>query len=81
MCLAYLVLTLAKPESADKIIEIGGATVTTYGDMMRTYAKIRGLKRWIIRVPLLTPRLSSYWVHWTTPIPASFAQPLIEGAQ
>ncbi|MCO5207713.1 MAG: SDR family oxidoreductase [Anaerolineae bacterium] len=79
--LAYLVLTLAKPESADKIIEIGGATVTTYGDMMRTYAKIRGLKRWIIRVPLLTPRLSSYWVHWTTPIPASFAQPLIEGAR
>lgn len=78
--LAYLVQALTVPESAGQIIEIGGANVTTYGDMMRRYAEIRGLKRWIIRVPLLTPRLSSYWVHWTTPIPAAFARPLIEGA-
>jgi len=79
--LAYLVEALAVPASAGQIIEIGGADVTTYGDMMRRYAANRGLRRWIIRVPLLTPRLSSYWVHWTTPIPAAFARPLIEGAR
>lgn len=79
--LSYLIAALSTPESADRIIEIGGATVTTYGDMMRTYAAVRGLRRWIIRVPFITPGLSSHWVHWTTPIPVSFARPLIEGAR
>jgi hypothetical protein len=47
--------------------------------MMMTYAKIRGLPRLIIRVPVLTPRLSSYWVHWITPVSAGVVTPLIEG--
>ena len=51
----------------------------TYGDMMRGYALARGLRRLLIAVPVLTPRLSSYWVHWMTPIPAGIARPLIEG--
>lgn len=79
--LAYLVQALAVPESAGKIIEVGGMDVTTYGDMMRRYAEVRNLKRRILRVPVLTPYLSSYWVHWVTPIPAAFARPLIEGAR
>lgn len=79
--LAYLVATLEQPERHNQIIEIGGADVRTYGDMMTTYAKERGLRRLVIPVPLLTPRLSSYWVHWTTPISATYARPLIEGAK
>jgi hypothetical protein len=47
--------------------------------MMMGYAGARGLRRYLIPVPVLTPRLSSYWVHWVTPIPAEIAKPLIQG--
>ena len=47
--------------------------------MMLTYARVRGLRRWMIPVPVLTPRLSSYWVGLISPIPAGIARPLIEG--
>jgi len=77
--LEYLIAALDTPASTGEIIEIGGADVLTYGDMMLGYAKARGLKRRLIPVPILTPRLSSYWVHLVTPIPATIAQPLIEG--
>jgi uncharacterized protein YbjT (DUF2867 family) len=77
--LDYLVAVLETPESAGRIIEIGGSEVLTYGQMMLGYARVRGLRRWLLAVPVLTPRLSSYWVHLVTPIPASVAQPLIEG--
>ena len=46
---------------------------------MLGYAAARGLTRWLLPVPVLTPRLSSYWVHWVTPIPAKVSGPLIEG--
>ena len=77
--LAYLVAALETPESQGQIIEIGGRDVLTYREMMLTYARLRGLRRFIIPVPVLTPRLSSYWVHLVTPIPSTIAQPLIEG--
>lgn len=77
--LEYLATSLQIPKSANQIIEIGGEDVTTYGDMMLGYAKVRGLRRLLVPVPVLTPRLSSYWVHWITPIPASLSGPLIEG--
>ena len=77
--LQYLVGALMVPESAGKIVEIGGASVETYRSMMLTYAHMRGLRRWLIRVPVLTPRLSSYWLKLVTPLPASVARPLIEG--
>ncbi len=77
--LAYLIGALEVPASSGKVIEIGGAEVITYGDMMMGYAKERGLKRVLISVPVLTPRLSSYWVHWMTPVPASITRPLILG--
>ena len=77
--LSYLVDALEVPESAGEIIEIGGQDVLSYRDMMLIYARLRGLKRHIIPVPLLTPRLSSYWVHLVTPIPSDIAQPLIRG--
>lgn len=77
--LAYLVAALEVPESAGRVVEIGGADVVTYGGMMLGYARVRGLRRWLVPVPVLSPRLSSYWVHWVTPIPAEIAGPLIEG--
>ena len=77
--LDYLTLCLTEPRSIGKIYEIGGPDVVTYGDMMREYASARHLKRYLVPVPILTPRLSSYWVNIITPIPRSYAQPLIEG--
>lgn len=77
--ISYLTAALEQPASLGEIIEIGGADVLTYGEMMLGYARARGLKRWLLRVPVLSPRLSSYWVHWMTPIPAGIARPLIEG--
>jgi uncharacterized protein YbjT (DUF2867 family) len=77
--LEYLISALDVPKSSGKIIEIGGADVVTYGEMMTIYADVRGLKRWMVPVPVLTPRLSSYWVNLVTPIPAVIARPLIDG--
>ena len=77
--LHYLVDALDVEESAGRIIEIGGPDVLTYADVMRGYAHVRGLRRWLIMVPVLTPRLSSYWVDLVTPLPAALARPLIEG--
>jgi len=77
--LQYMTEAIEKEETANEIIEIGGRDIVTYAEMMKTYAKVNGLKRLLISVPVLTPGLSSYWVHWMTPIPASLARPLIEG--
>ena len=77
--LAYLVAALETPESAGRVVEVGGADVLTYGEMMLGYARVRGLRRMLVPVPVLTPLLSSYWVHLVTPIPSTMARPLIEG--
>ncbi|MDI6451218.1 SDR family oxidoreductase [Anaerobaca lacustris] len=77
--LSYLVAALDLPIGESRTIEIGGADVLTYGKMIKGYARLRGLRRVLLPVPVLTPRLSSHWVHWTTPVPATYARPLIEG--
>jgi uncharacterized protein YbjT (DUF2867 family) len=77
--LAYLMAALGLPAGEGRIFEIGGADIVSYREMMLRYAKVRGLTRRMWVVPLFTPRLSSYWVHLVTPIPASIARPLIEG--
>jgi uncharacterized protein YbjT (DUF2867 family) len=77
--LAYLLAALDEPRAAGQVFEIGGATVETYASMMRTYAAVRGLRRRLLRVPVLTPRLSSYWLDLVTPIPPAISRPLIEG--
>jgi len=77
--LAYLIAALDTPESIGKIIEIGSPDQISYKDMMLIYARLRGLTRYVLPVPVLTPRLSSYWVHFVTPIPSDIARPLIEG--
>ncbi|MEP7379840.1 MAG: SDR family oxidoreductase [Chloroflexota bacterium] len=76
--LDYLAGALDHPEITG-VVEIGGPDILSYGDMMRGYARLRGLRRLMIPVPVLTPRLSSYWVSLISPVPASLARPLVEG--
>ncbi len=77
--LAYLLAALRLDGCVEQPIEIGGATVETFRSMMLGYARRRRLKRWLIRVPVLTPRLSSYWLDLVTPFPPAVSRPLIEG--
>ena len=67
---------LEKPVSG--IFDIGGPEILSYADMMQKFAKCSGLRRrWIIRVPVLTPKLSSLWIGFVTPVPTRLARPLI----
>ena len=77
--LGYLVQAPRRRPEGHHVVEIGGPDVLSYRELMLIYARVRGLKRIMIPVPVLTPRLSSYWVNLITPIPASIARPLIEG--
>lgn len=77
--LRYLIAAQDRADTFGKTIEIGGTEILTYYDMILAYAKARRLRRFIIPVPVLTPRLSSYWVHMVTPVSASIVRPLIQG--
>jgi uncharacterized protein YbjT (DUF2867 family) len=71
---------LATYEDPPEEVELGGADVLTYKEMLQTYAEIKGLrKRPIVTVPVLTPKLSSYWVTLVTPVDGALARPLVEG--
>lgn len=77
--LFYLVSVLDHPSTSGRVLEIGGPDVLTYRDMLDRYAEVAGLRRRIvIRVPVLTPRLSSLWVNLVTPLPYGLARPLVE---
>ncbi len=77
--LAYLVAALHLPGGESRTFEIGGADRASYGDLMREYARQRGLQRVMISVPLLTPRLSSLWLGLVTPVYARVGRELIAG--
>ena len=78
--LHYLQGCLEHDEVKGRTFDIGGPDVLTYQELMAIYAEEARLRRrWIIPVPVLTPRLSSYWIHLVTPVPASLAKPLTEG--
>ena len=78
--LGYLVGCLEKPEIVGKTFDIGGPEIMTYQDLLKLYAREAGLRRrLIIPVPVLTPKLSAYWIHFVTPVPAAIAMPLAEG--
>jgi uncharacterized protein YbjT (DUF2867 family) len=77
--LAYLSAALQLPDSESRTFEIGGADQASYGDVMREYARQRGLKRVMISVPFLTPRLSSLWLGLVTPVYARVGRELIDG--
>ncbi|GII58268.1 NAD(P)-dependent oxidoreductase [Planotetraspora thailandica] len=77
--LRYLVAAAALPPGVNRSFDIGGPDVLSYGEMMQGYAEVAELPpRVIIPVPVLTPRLSSYWVGLVTPVPAGVARPLVE---
>ena len=78
--LGYLIDCLRVPETAGRILDIGGTDVMSYRQIMEIMAELRGLpRRWVIPVPVLTPRLSSLWIHLVTPIDRRIARPLAEG--
>ncbi len=74
----YLVAALDLPQIGNRILEIGGADQVSYGDIIREYARQRGLRRVLISVPVLTPRLSSLWLGLVTPIYARIGRKLID---
>ncbi len=76
--IAYLLAALDLPPRASGLYEIGGPDRVTYGDLMREYARQRGLRRILIPVPLLTPRLSSLWLGLVTPLYARVGRKLID---
>src|SRR5688572_29066603 len=75
---AYLSAALELPDTSE-VFEIGGPDVVSYGDIMREYAQLRGLRRWLLPVPLLTPHLSGLWLALVTPAQARVGRALVEG--
>ncbi len=80
--LRYLVAAATMPAELNRAFDVGGPDVLTYKEMMQRYAAVVGLrKRRMIRVPVLTPRLSSHWVGLVTPVPSALAKPLVESVK
>lgn len=78
--LTYLIGVLQVPATTDRVFDIGGPEVLCYSDIIRLMAEELGLpRRWIVPVPVLTPRLSSLWIHLVTPLSHKIAIPLAEG--
>ena len=76
--LEYLRQAITIPLDGNRIFEIGGADVVSYGDLMQEYARLRGLRRVMLPVPVLTPRLSSLWLGLVTPLYARVGRKLID---
>jgi uncharacterized protein YbjT (DUF2867 family) len=77
--ISYLVGCLKEERTAGGTFDIGGPDILTYREMMERFAAIEGRRLLIIPVPVLTPRLSSYWVALITPVKPAISMPLIEG--
>ncbi|HSC51466.1 MAG TPA: SDR family oxidoreductase [Gaiellaceae bacterium] len=76
--IAYLVAGLDLDSRGNEVFEIGGAEIATYGELMNEYARQRGLRRLLVPVPVLTPRLSSLWLGLVTPVYARVGRKLVE---
>jgi uncharacterized protein YbjT (DUF2867 family) len=76
--IAYLMQAHDLKISGNRIFEIGGADQVSYLDLMKEYAHQRGLKRWMIPVPVLSPRLSSLWLGLVTPVYARVGRELVD---
>jgi uncharacterized protein YbjT (DUF2867 family) len=74
----YLTGVMLQEDSYNRIFDIGGPDVLTYKDMMLQFAEVRGLRRWIIKVPVLTPNLSSLWLFFVTSTSFNLARSLVE---
>jgi uncharacterized protein YbjT (DUF2867 family) len=75
----YLSGVIGLERAVGETFDIGGPEVMTYREMIDRIARIRGKRPRIVEVPVLTPRLSSWWLHVVTPVKASVARPLIDG--
>lgn len=75
----YLVRLAELPETAGHTYDVGGPQVLSYAEMMQEFARVNGKHILIIPVPVLTPRLSSYWLDLVTAVPADVVRPLIDG--
>ena len=76
--LSYLVEALDRPLGQSELLEIGGPEQVSYGEIMRRYAKQRGLTRFMIPVPFLTPYLSSLWLGLVTPLYSRVGRKLVD---
>ena len=74
----FLTGVLFHPKTFDRSFDIGGPDILTYKEMLLGYAKVRGLRRWIYTVPVMTPRLSSYWLYFVTSTSFKLAASLVE---
>lgn len=77
--LEYLIGVAEHEEAAGKIYDVAGPEILSYEDLLRQYGEHVGKHPWIIAVPVLSPRLSSYWLRLITAVPTSTARALIEG--
>ena len=77
--LHYLANVASLNETANETYDVGGPDVLTYAEIMRKYGALVGKKPLIFRVPVLTPRLSSYWLRLVTSVPTDVARALIDG--
>ncbi|WP_343485562.1 SDR family oxidoreductase [Allomuricauda sp. d1] len=76
--IAFLTGVLGNEETYDQSFDIGGPDVLTYKDMLHKYAKVRGFKNWIFTVPVMTPKLSSYWLYFVTSTSYKLAMNLVD---
>lgn len=76
--LRYLVESITLDLEQSRVVEIGGCDQVSYGDLMAEYAKIRGLRRLMIPVPVLSPKISSLWLGLVTPLFARVGRKLID---
>jgi uncharacterized protein YbjT (DUF2867 family) len=75
----YLVGVARHRGALGETFDVGGPDVLTYRDMIEGVARVRGRRPKIVEVPVLSPRLSSYWLHLVTPVRANVSRPLVEG--
>jgi uncharacterized protein YbjT (DUF2867 family) len=79
--LAYLVAVADIEGAAGRVLDAGGPDAVTYEEIMRCYGRLVGRHPRILAVPVLTPRLSSYWLRFVTSVPTSVARALVEGLE
>lgn len=73
----FLTGVIGKAETYNKSYDIGGPDILSYKEMLLRFAKIRGLKRRIVIVPVMTPRISSYWLYFVTATSFALAKNLV----
>lgn len=74
----FLIGVLGNHKTFDNSFDIAGSDVLTYKEMLQQYAEVRGFKNWIFTVPVMTPKLSSYWLYFVTSTSYKLALNLVD---